>query len=62
MVNELDESANRRAKFSRRRTFNEGEDVTYINERNRVFNKKASRAFNQYTLEIAQNIERGTAL
>merc|ERR1712100_318238 len=48
--------------FSRRRVRNEGEDVTYINERNRHFNKKIERAFNEYTMETRSNLERGTAL
>ena len=52
----------RRANFSRRRAFNEGADVDYINDRNRVFNKKIGRAFDKYTTEIRQNLERGTAL
>lgn len=34
----------------------------YINKRNRVFNKKVERAFDKYTQEIQQNLERGTAL
>ena len=62
MVAELAERAAGREKFSRRRAFNEEEDVSYINERNRMFNKKAMRAYEPYTLEIRQNIERGTAL
>ena len=36
--------------------------VDYINKRNMVFNKKISRAFDKYTTEIRQNLERGTAL
>ena len=47
---------------SRRRAFNEDEESYSINDRNRVFNKKISRAFDKYTMEIKQNIERGTAL
>lgn len=51
-----------RSKRSRRRAFNEEEDVTYINERNMKFNKKVSRAFDKNTQEIRDNLERGTAL
>jgi len=29
----------------------EGEEVNYINHRNRMFNKKASRYFDKYTTE-----------
>ena len=39
-----------------------GEDVTSINDRNKFFNKKIKRAFDKYTVEIRQNLERGTAL
>lgn len=62
MVGELTATQSRREKFSRRRPFNAAEDVTSINERNRVFNKKVKRAFDPYTAEIRQNLERGTAL
>jgi hypothetical protein len=62
MVKELEEQANRRSQFSRRRTHNEDADVTFINERNRNFNKKIARAFDKYTVEIKENLERGTAL
>ena len=37
-------------------------DVTYINKRNEVYNKKIERAFDPYTAEIKANLERGTAL
>lgn len=50
----------RRSMFSRRRMFNEDADVSYINERNRIFNNKLERSFD--TREIKQNFERGTAL
>jgi len=62
MVQELAETEKRRSRFSRRRPFNEDADITYINERNRVFNKKIKRAYEKYTLEIKNNLERGTAL
>jgi hypothetical protein len=62
MRGELDKVFQRRKEFSRRRTHLEDEDVSYINERNRKFNKKLSRAYDSYTGEIKQNLERGTAL
>ncbi|WWC58380.1 uncharacterized protein I303_100920 [Kwoniella dejecticola CBS 10117] len=40
----------------------EEDEVTYINERNKVFNKKVARYFDKYTKEIRANFERGTAL
>ena len=60
MANELKERKN----VEKRRKKNEydGNDVDYINERNKVFNKKIKRVFDKYTTEIKQNLERGTAL
>ena len=52
----------KRAKYSRRRPYDSEADVDYINERNMKFNKKASRFYDQYTAEIKQNLERGTAV
>jgi pre-mRNA-splicing factor SYF2 len=37
-------------------------DVDYINNDNAMFNKKLKRSFDKYTVEIRQNLERGTAL
>ncbi|CAH0518419.1 unnamed protein product [Peronospora belbahrii] len=62
MAQELEERVKARKKFSRRRQHYEGEDIDYINGQNRVFNRKASQAFDKYTVEIRQNLERGTAL
>ena len=62
LVEDEKEAARASATFSRRRRFNPGEDVSYINDNNRTFNHKLSRAYDQFTLDIAQNIERGTAL
>ncbi|CAM9591222.1 unnamed protein product [Heterosigma akashiwo] len=47
---------------TRRRMELEGADVDYINDRNKHFNKKIKRAYDKYTVEIRQNLERGTAL
>jgi pre-mRNA-splicing factor SYF2 len=47
---------------SRRRQFFEDEDVTYIHERNRSFNKKVARFYDKYSQETKANLERGTAL
>ena len=62
LVEDMHEAALRRASWSRRRTFHEEKDVTYINKRNEVYNKKIERAFDPYTAEIKANLERGTAL
>ncbi|XP_068635233.1 uncharacterized protein [Aristolochia californica] len=62
MVNELKDTEAKRQAFSRRRKFNEEKDIDSINDRNEHFNKKIERAFGKYTLEIKNNLERGTAL
>ncbi len=54
------QEANRR--FSKRRMTLDAADVDSINERNANFNKKLKRSFDKYTVEIRQNLERGTAL
>ncbi|CAD7959406.1 unnamed protein product [Amoebophrya sp. A120] len=48
--------------FSRRRTHVDDADFQHINERNRVYNQKMDRFYGDHTLEIRQNLERGTAL
>lgn len=58
----MDTMKKKRSDFSRRRTFVDEEDVSYINDRNRHFNKKLQRSFGEYTHELRQNLERGTAL
>eukprot|EP01069_Polyplicarium_translucidae_P000946 Polyplicarium_translucidae@DN1458_c0_g1_i1.p2 len=62
LVETLEKQNARRAKVRRKREYVEYEDVSYINERNRKFNKKLDRAFGEYTREIKANLERGTAL
>ena len=62
LVEDMHAAALRRASYSRRRTFNEDADVTSINSRNEVYNKKIERAFDPYTAEIKANLERGSAL
>ncbi|KAI3447927.1 hypothetical protein Pfo_004592 [Paulownia fortunei] len=62
MVKELKEREEKSRSFSRRRKFREEKDIDSINDRNEHFNKKIERAFGKYTLEIKNNLERGTAL
>lgn len=62
MVNDLEKQIQKREKFSRRRTTDEEADIDFINERNQKFNKKLERFYGQYTAEIKQNLERGTAV
>nr|GMD18109.1 pre-mRNA-splicing factor SYF2-like [Ipomoea batatas] len=62
MVKELKDREEKRKSFSRRRRYHEEKDIDSINDRNEHFNKKIERAFGKYTLEIKNNLERGTAL
>ena len=62
LAESLKKQDEKRKKFSRRRTYDDGEDVQWINERNRHFTKKIERAFGEHTKEIKGNLERGTAL
>uniref|UniRef100_A0A0C9QVF8 Pre-mRNA-splicing factor SYF2 n=1 Tax=Wollemia nobilis TaxID=56998 RepID=A0A0C9QVF8_9CONI len=62
MVKELEDRDQKRKQFSRRRRFHEEKDIDSINDRNEHFNKKIERAFGKYTVEIKNNLERGTAL
>ncbi|GAB2267840.1 hypothetical protein Dimus_002817 [Dionaea muscipula] len=62
MAQELKDREEKRMSFSRRRRFHEDKDIDSINDRNEHFNKKIERAFGKYTLEIKNNLERGTAL
>ena len=43
MVTDLDKQIKKRAKYSRRRTHNDDDDIDYINSRNAKFNKKLGR-------------------
>ncbi|ESO84109.1 hypothetical protein LOTGIDRAFT_184158 [Lottia gigantea] len=62
MVEDLEKQIDKRSKYSRRRQFDEDADIDYINERNMKFNKKLERFYGDYTSEIKQNLERGTAV
>lgn len=62
MVGDLEEQAEKRKNFSRRRMHNDEADIDYINEKNARLNKKLDRYYGEYTKEIKQNLERGTAI
>jgi len=62
LVADIDRQLKKRKEFSRPRIFDFDEEVTYINEQNRVFNKKLQRDYKDYTREIKANLERGSAL
>ncbi|MES1916647.1 MAG: hypothetical protein MHM6MM_008449 [Cercozoa sp. M6MM] len=61
MAGELDDTCKRRAQFSRRRQVYTDGTIDYINERNRRFNLKVSRAFDKHTAHLRAALERGTA-
>jgi len=62
MVGDLDKQIEKRAKFHRRRQHHDEADIDYINEKNMKFNQKAERFYGEYTKEIRENLERGTAI
>jgi len=62
MVGDLEKQIEKRSKYHRRRQHHDEADIDYINERNMKFNQKAERFYGQYTKEIKQNLERGTAI
>ncbi|CAE6436550.1 unnamed protein product [Rhizoctonia solani] len=62
VVGKINHDLDKRSKFSRKRNNEEEGDITYINERNRVFNKKIARFYDKYTAETRASFERGTAL
>jgi pre-mRNA-splicing factor SYF2 len=62
LVNDLkkaDEVAIKRRKERMAANADDG-DVTYINEKNKLFNQKLARFYNKYTAEIRESFERGT--
>lgn len=59
---DVSEREEARAKYSKRRMQTDAADVDYINDKNAAYNKKLKRAFDKYTVEIRQNLERGTAV
>lgn len=62
LVDDINKQKIARENFSRRRTVDPEEEVTYINDRNRIYNLKLMRHFKEHAAEIKANLERGTAL
>ncbi|KIY49738.1 mRNA splicing factor SYF2 [Fistulina hepatica ATCC 64428] len=62
VVGKVTNDIEKKYKFHRKRTNEIEGDITYINEQNRVFNKKIARYYDKYTTEIRDSFERGTAL
>ncbi|PXF46384.1 Pre-mRNA-splicing factor syf2 [Gracilariopsis chorda] len=64
MVGELEKVERRRAKYRRRRTFDEDRsDISFINEGNRLFNRTLDKHFDKFdsVKKIKDSLERGTA-
>jgi len=62
MTKALEKQSEKKKAFSRRRAHHHDADIDFINERNRVFNKKLERFYGKVTQEIKDNLERGTAI
>jgi len=62
VIGKINADIDKKKKFSRKRNNEDDGDITYINERNKVFNKKIARYYDKYTAEIRASFERGTAL
>ncbi|KAM0753910.1 SYF2-domain-containing protein [Meredithblackwellia eburnea MCA 4105] len=62
VIGKINLDLDKRQKRSRERKNEDEGDITYINEKNKHFNKKLDRFYNQHTKEIRDNFERGTAL
>ncbi|KAI6174042.1 Pre-mRNA-splicing factor SYF2 [Aphelenchoides besseyi] len=62
LVAEVDKQEKKREQYRRRRTFDPDAPVDHINERNRKFNKKLEHFYGEFTAEIANDLERGTAV
>ncbi|KAF8319426.1 SYF2-domain-containing protein [Clavulina sp. PMI_390] len=62
VISKINLDLDKKRKFSRKRADDDNGDITYINESNKVFNKKIARYYDKYTKEIRDSFERGTAL
>ncbi|KAL8293213.1 hypothetical protein RQP46_000907 [Phenoliferia psychrophenolica] len=62
VIGKINLDLDKRQKRSRERKNEDEGDITYINEKNKHFNKKLERYYNTHTKDIRDNFERGTAL
>ena len=62
MAKEVQETIEKRNHYSRKRLEDPSQDVSSINDRNKIFNKKLDRNYGKFANEIKGNLERGTAL
>uniref|UniRef100_A0A0N4ZPC8 Pre-mRNA-splicing factor SYF2 n=1 Tax=Parastrongyloides trichosuri TaxID=131310 RepID=A0A0N4ZPC8_PARTI len=58
----IEQREKKRREYHRRRTFDPDATVDYINEKNRKYNAKLERYYGEYTKDIKESLERGTAL
>jgi len=54
-VKDLEKQKEQREAFRRRRTFDPDKRVTYVNERNRVFNERLYRYFGSYVSDLEKS-------
>jgi len=62
LVADHEKIAEKRSKYSRRRAFDPDAPIDYINEKNKRYNDVIERYYGEYTAEIKQSLERGTAV
>ncbi|TNY22509.1 SYF2 splicing factor-domain-containing protein [Rhodotorula diobovata] len=62
VIGKLNSDLDKRQKRSRKRADEDEGDITWINEKNRQFNRKLQRYYDDVTRETRENFERGTAL
>ncbi|KWU46518.1 mRNA splicing factor SYF2, partial [Rhodotorula sp. JG-1b] len=62
MISKLNSDIDKRQKRSRQRDDEDQGDITWINEKNRQFNRKLSRYYDDVTRETRENFERGAYL
>jgi len=59
---DVEKQAKKRDQYHRRRMFDPDAPIDYINERNRKFNQKLERFYGDFTEDIKEDLERGTAI
>lgn len=62
LTKDIQNQEERRQKFHRRRTFDPDASIDYINEKNRKFNVKLEKFYGEYTKDLKEDLERGTAI
>ncbi|KAI6191183.1 Pre-mRNA-splicing factor SYF2 [Aphelenchoides bicaudatus] len=62
LTGDLQAQEKRRQQFHRRRVFDPDAPIDYINEKNRKFNEKLERYYGDYTADLKNDLERGTAI